>query len=678
MKKINLYNQQWNGEKQKKALYCENSRIITTLYTHETATSDHGVCLSATPHQLHVKWESGKDCIECFGFNPVTDRYEWSEDIPLHQYQHLISSRKLKVAIMCSAYRRLSRLVGQIHTLLNQTHPPEKVFIAVKGYSEKDIKKHVIKHFLGDDRVIIKCTPNRHMLSNIIDPVRGENIDNLDLIIKIDDDDMYPVDFIEKAVKDFVQAKSCDPKIAGMSYTGSEAIRDNGRDVGQNIVRFSWSPGNILGYIIGVTPKVLRWLFLYEIAPDEALKKSVCPIKTNGNDDQFICEAIKACGGMFLGKYMDGVVYNNIDCSLLRNRNLYSGITRNHNMTTWNKSGHEQFLHVEGRLARIYNHNNLTWVDSQGKTRVPCKFLGDILIIDDKRYVYHDTEAEYKKLNRPDQPSYQWGVCAVSLLRDSIYWIEDWIDYHIKMGASKIIIYDNSASQKGRKGNGGAYAGGELQSKGISKRGEKYLELTKHLSDRDIREQVDAIADKHPGIVEIVTWKPYDSLEGKIVFDHVEAQDHCLKRYRTSKIGWIAFIDLDEYLYCPPGITIESILRQSYKKHPHTALLRFEERISRIRWEQNGPGDIAKLTKVLLKPGPAVKNIARLDHTGRTSLHDGYLLDQDSVYWRLPIDQLCIVHYKGTPEKMKADGIELNIREIAGKPADPSIEIKFN
>lgn len=591
---------------------------------------------------------------------------------------NIIDYKSLNIAVMVSSYRRLNRLAGQINTLLNQTFPPKKIFVAVKGYAERDIRKHLKTHFADNDKVIIKCMPNSHMLTNILDSVRGENIEHLDLIIKIDDDDMYPVDFIEKVAQDFVKAKQQNSSIAGISYSVSQIIKDNGRHIGQSIASFGCDHGNILGYVIAFTPNVLHWLFLFEDNPHEALSQTSCAVDTTGNINLFLRDAIKINGGLTIGNYIDGVVYNNVDPSILKNGAAYTGISKNNEMSTWKHAGQEEFHYIEGKLARICNKEQLTWVDDKGTPPVSCQFIGSILIIQNTCYTYDRTEAQYKKLNSSEQPSFKWGVCAVSLLRDSFYWIEDWIDYHIKMGVSKIVIYDNSGSQRGRKDNDGPYANGYYQTRGISKRDEKYFELTKHLSDQNIREQIDAIAAKHPGIVEIVTWKPYDSLYRKIVFDHIEAQDDCLERYRNSDMDWFAFIDVDEYLYCKPGITIESILQKACNKHPTAALIRFYERISQIRWEENGPGDITKLTKVLSKCGPAVKNIARLNNTCQTHLHYDYILDQSSVIMASPIDQLCIIHYKGTPEEMKADGIELNIREIAGKPADPSIEIKLN
>lgn len=674
---ITLYHKKWGSEKEKHA-FCASDGRITRYSSKGMSISAKGVCVLLNSYQLHVRWDSWKSWVECFSLNAVTGRYEWSENIKYEEYEGVMSSRKLRVGIMFCAYRRLTRLVGQIHTLLNQSHLPEKVFVAVKGYAEKDVRKHVKKHFVNDDRVIIKCTPNRHMLSNILDPVRGENIEDFDLIIKIDDDDMYPVDFIEKVVKDFAAGKKENHELGGITYNRSEAIRDHGRDVGQTIVPFSWSPGNILGYVMGLTPKALHWLFLYETDAKEALKQSMSPVRTGGNDDQFVCDSMKATGGMMLGRCIDGVVYNNVDSSILRNRTAYAGILKNHNMTTWTKSGKEEFFFVEGRLARVYNDSKLIWVDKRGSVRVPCKFLGGLLIIEGVRYVYDRVEAEYKKLNRSDEPSYKWGVCAVSLLRDSIYWIEDWIDYHIKMGASKIVLYDNSGSRCSRRGNVGAYAEGELQSNGISKKGEKYGEFTRYLSDEEIRKQVDAIATKYSEVVEIVTWKPYDSLCRTIVFDHIEAQDDCLERYRRGDIGWFAFMDVDEYLYCKPGITVESILREAYKKDHQVAVLRFEEKISQIRWGETGPCDITKLNKILFRSGDTVKNIVRLDRVGSTHLHYGYVLDEDSVSMLTDRDQFCIIHHKGTIEEMKGDGAELDIREIAGTERDESIKIEFN
>lgn len=46
-------------------------------------------------------------------------------------------------------------------------------------------------------------------------------------------------------------------------------------------------------------------------------------------------------------------------------------------------------------------------------------------------------------------PEVRWGVCAVALPRESWYWLRDWIEFHLRAGASLVAIYDNTGSTGG-------------------------------------------------------------------------------------------------------------------------------------------------------------------------------------------------------------------------------------
>lgn len=395
-KNITLYHHAWGIEKEQPASFSPDARIARYHPDHVTI-HDQGTCLFITLHQLRVRWDSSPDSIQCFDFNPVSERYEWSENISYHDYQNVIASCQLKIAVMFCSYRRLSRLVGQIHTLLNQTHPPEKLFVAVKGYAQRDVKKHISKHFLHDNRVVIKCAPNRHMITNLLDSVRDEHIDDFDLIIKIDDDDIYPVDLIETTIKHFTQAKKQNPQIAGIGYACTNAIEDNGRHIGQHIYPFRRGKSGTLGHIMTFTPKVLQWLFLYEKNPEEAIAQTSYPIKEKGHDDEFLQKAIKANGGMHLEQYIDGVVYNRVDCSIMRNDSTYTGIANNYKMSRFKDFRQEEFFYIDNRLARIFNNNQLTWVNSKENLPIPCQLTNGTLIFQNTRYTYDNIEAQYKK-----------------------------------------------------------------------------------------------------------------------------------------------------------------------------------------------------------------------------------------------------------------------------------------
>lgn len=93
------------------------------------------------------------------------------------------------------------------------------------------------------------------------------------------------------------------------------------------------------------------------------------------------------------------------------------------------------------------------------------------------------------------------AVCACA--RDEGLYIEEWVDYHLSLGFDLVIIYDNNVP-----GDDSLY--------GI---------LASYIKD---------------GRVEIVDYR------GRVNFQ-VKAYNDCLERHRDD-IGWIAFIDVDEFL----------------------------------------------------------------------------------------------------------------------------------
>lgn len=93
-------------------------------------------------------------------------------------------------------------------------------------------------------------------------------------------------------------------------------------------------------------------------------------------------------------------------------------------------------------------------------------------------------------------PEVRWCVCAVALPRESWYWLRDWIEFHLRAGASLVAIYDNTGSTGGLRGDS-LFCGGKLQREGRSKRGEEYGRLTAHLSDGDIQKGLHGLAARY-------------------------------------------------------------------------------------------------------------------------------------------------------------------------------------
>lgn len=218
------------------------------------------------------------------------------------------------------------------------------------------------------------------------------------------------------------------------------------------------------------------------------------------------------------------------------------------------------------------------------------------------------------------EPALRWGVCAVALPRESCYWLRDWIELHLRAGASLVVIYDNT-------GSGGSlrfdnpFCSGVLQREGKSKRGEEYGRLTAHLSDEDIRRELEVLTARYgKERVRVETWQPRDPKSGVIVHGQVEAYDDFIRKYRME-LDWCAFIDLDEYLYCRPDLSIGGILEQVERETPEVGRLVMKGWKFRMRWGTDGPRDIRKHLDHLPLCDGGEKNLVRLCDVKEADIH---------------------------------------------------------
>lgn len=112
-----------------------------------------------------------------------------------------MSKKDCRFALMMSSYRRPTECIRQGLVMLNQTYQNFKLFIAVKGVTERTfneiIKPQFNKH-IEDDKVVLRYFPNKNQLSNLLDTIRDCNIDEFDCFCKIDDDDIYAPDYLEQ------------------------------------------------------------------------------------------------------------------------------------------------------------------------------------------------------------------------------------------------------------------------------------------------------------------------------------------------------------------------------------------------------------------------------------------------------------------------------------------------
>lgn len=121
--------------------------------------------------------------------------------IEIEKEQFLLENPR--VAILCCSYKRYEHLVRQLYWSLMQNYDNSKVFFAVKGLDEYQFNRHLLlefKPYIDSGKLLLRLFPNKNQLSNMIDPIRGEDMDEFDLFVKIDDDDFYSLSYVSDCV----------------------------------------------------------------------------------------------------------------------------------------------------------------------------------------------------------------------------------------------------------------------------------------------------------------------------------------------------------------------------------------------------------------------------------------------------------------------------------------------
>lgn len=132
---------------------------------------------------------------------------------------------------------------------------------------------------------------------------------------------------------------------------------------------------------------------------------------------------------------------------------------------------------------------------------------------------------------------------TVFILNENINWLEEFIIYNKAIGIEYFYLYDNDGSD--------GFDGSQTHNKyGFS--------LTTSNRHEDIIKLV-AILKKYADCVTYVKWQPREN--GKIVYGQNDSIQHFIKNY-GHETEWVAFMDLDEFLFSPTDLDIPAYLKQ--------------------------------------------------------------------------------------------------------------------
>ena len=104
-----------------------------------------------------------------------------------------------KCALLISSCGRPSELIRQVHSMLAQTYRNKHIFVAAKGYTEDAYNRFLLPQFeryIKQGLLTVRQFDNKNQMSNLIDTVRGLDIDSYNYFFKIDDDDFYDYRYV--------------------------------------------------------------------------------------------------------------------------------------------------------------------------------------------------------------------------------------------------------------------------------------------------------------------------------------------------------------------------------------------------------------------------------------------------------------------------------------------------
>jgi hypothetical protein len=130
---------------------------------------------------------------------------------------------------------------------------------------------------------------------------------------------------------------------------------------------------------------------------------------------------------------------------------------------------------------------------------------------------------------------------TVFLPRENLFFIEEWLKYHIVLGFTHFYLYNNLGSRFIDCGNNIA-----LNAK--NKRGESISPLLAHYTDAEVQDALENILAPFvaQGYVTQAMWQPRDE-HGNITYAQSLAFLDYVAKY-ARETDWVSFTDLDEFI----------------------------------------------------------------------------------------------------------------------------------
>jgi hypothetical protein len=234
---------------------------------------------------------------------------------------------------------------------------------------------------------------------------------------------------------------------------------------------------------------------------------------------------------------------------------------------------------------------------------------------------------------------------TIFILSENIQWLEEFLIYYKHIGFDHFYLYDNEGS------TGGA--------NNTAKQSRWGYEASTTNNDAD-KKKLAKILDTYGTMITYVKWQPKNE-QGEIIYGQVDGLRHFIQTY-GHETTWIAFMDLDEFLFSPSNMDIINYM----KALPQTVSnVRLSMKVFADRHETLGPyctQDFRCIEGVSMTYSTGCKNIVRTDDFITTyNIHHTYELKQESI----DVDKnvLRFNHYNGNSKQLKClkDVFEVDI-----------------
>ena len=164
------------------------------------------------------------------------------------------------------------------------------------------------------------------------------------------------------------------------------------------------------------------------------------------------------------------------------------------------------------------------------------------------------------------QENYKLYIHTVFLLKENIPFLREWIIYNLKLGFTKIYLYDNTGSV-GRNGS----------NKTTNKYNFNFDEII-NLTDKQIDNELQDILTTYKDNLVYIKWQPKDK-NGDIIYGFSDSVIDYTNRVQSDGIDnndiiYTAFIDIDEFIYSSTNLNLIDLVINKYRNNINKIIIK--------------------------------------------------------------------------------------------------------